>query len=112
MANETVKIQRKNALEMSELIRMYISSMKLTSGLNAQRVFAAWDEASGAGDYTLRKYVRGGTLYVTLGSSVVRSRLRMTKEALIEKINGILLADGLFTADDQKVSLIKDIVFK
>lgn len=112
MGNDYVKIQRKHALEMNELIKMYISSMKLSAGLNVQRVFAAWNEVSGAAQYTLRKYFRNGVLCVTMGSSVVRSRLTVRKSELIERINGILEDDELFTKEDPKVPVIKDIILK
>ena len=38
-----VKIHRKEAVGMEEIVRQYIQSMKLSTGLNTQRVFAAWD---------------------------------------------------------------------
>ena len=37
-------IRRKEALTMEEVVEEYIKSAKLASGLNTQRVFAAWDE--------------------------------------------------------------------
>ena len=69
-------IRRKEALTMEEVIEEYIKSAKLASGLNTQRVFAAWDECSGAGPFTLKRYFRSGTLYITLNSSVIRNQLR------------------------------------
>ena len=48
-----VRITRKRAMSMEELIPMYIKSMKLSTGLNTHRIFAAWDEASGAAQYSL-----------------------------------------------------------
>ena len=44
----SVRIARKKALSMDELLRMYIESMRLAPALNTRRIFAAWDEASGA----------------------------------------------------------------
>ena len=56
---------RKEALSMEDIVPMYIKAMKLGTGINIQRVFAAWDEVSGVKDFTLRKFYRDGKLYVT-----------------------------------------------
>ncbi len=64
-----VKIHRKEAVGMEEIVRQYIQSMKLATGLNTQRVFAAWDACSGAAPFTLKRFFRGGKLYITLSSS-------------------------------------------
>ena len=64
-------IRRKEALTMEEVIGEYIKSAKIASGLNTQRIFAAWDACSGAGPFTLRRYFRGGKLYITLSSSEI-----------------------------------------
>ena len=47
-------IRRKEALTMEEVIEEYIKSAKMASGLNTQRIFAAWDGCSGAGPFTLK----------------------------------------------------------
>ena len=65
-------IHRKEAVGMDKIVEAYIKSMKIAAGLNTQRVFAAWDACSGAGPYTLRRFYRGGKLYITLSSSVMR----------------------------------------
>ena len=105
-------IRRKEALTMEEVIEEYIKSAKLASGLNTQRVFAAWDECSGAGPFTLKRYFRSGVLYVTLKSSVIRNQLSFQKEALIEKMNATLSGDPLFTSDNRTVGFIKELVLK
>ena len=58
-----VRIARKQAISMEELIPLYIKSMKLASGLNTQRIFAAWNEASGAAPYTLKRFFRDGEIF-------------------------------------------------
>lgn len=108
----SVRIARKQALTMDELISQYIKSMKLTAGLNSQRIFAAWDEASGAAPYTLKRFFRDGKLYITLGSSVVRNHLSFQREALVSRINDILSKDELFTHDDPRVSFVKELILK
>ena len=106
------RIERKTALGMEELVQQYIKSMKISSGLNTHRIFAAWDQASGAAEFTIKRYYRGGKLYVTLSSSVVRNQLSFQKEALIEKINALLWQDALFTQDDPDVSWVTELRLK
>ena len=108
----TVRIARKQAMSMEELIPLYIKSMKLSAGLNTQRIFAAWDEASGAASFTLKRFFRDGRLYVTLSSSVVRNRLSFQKDALVEGINSILARDELFIKDDPRVSYVRELILK
>ena len=105
-------IRRKEALTMEEVIEEYIKSAKLASGLNTQRVFAAWDECSGAGPFTLKRYFRSGTLYITLNSSVIRNQLSFQKAALIEKMNATLSGDKLFTSDNRTTGYIRELVLK
>lgn len=112
MENKTVRIQRKNALGMEELVKMYIDSMKLSAGLNTQRIFAAWDEVSSAGKYTLKTYFRDGKLYVTLNSSLVRNKMNTMKEELIRNINEKLENDPLFTKGDARVGYVNELIFK
>lgn len=108
----SVRIARKQAISMEELIPLYIKSMKLSSGLNTQRIFAAWDEASGAAPFTLKKFFRDGRLYITLNSSVVRNQLSFQSAALIEKMNFILTRDELFLKDDPRVSYVRELILK
>jgi len=108
----SVRIARKKALSMDELVRMYIDSMRLAPALNTRRIFAAWDEASGAGPYTLKRFFRDGRLYITLSSSVVRNQLSFQSQALVEKMNAILSKDELFARDDTRVSFVKELILK
>ena len=105
-------IRRKEALTMEEVVEEYIKSAKLASGLNTQLVFAAWDACSGAGPFTLKRYFRNGTLYITLNSSVIRNQLSFQKEALIEKMNATLSGDRLFTPDNRTAGYVKDLVLR
>ena len=110
--NRSYFIRRKEALSMEEVIGEFIKSAKLASGLNTQRIYAAWDECSGAGPFTLKKFFRGGTLYITLNSSVIRNQLSFQKKALIEKMNATLAGDRLFTSDNRTVGFIKELVLR
>ena len=105
-------VRRKEALTMEEVIEEYIKSAKIASGLNTQRVFAAWDECSGAGPFTLKRYFRAGTLYITLNSSVIRNQLSFQKAELVEKINATLSGDPLFTEDNRTAGFVKELVLK
>ena len=106
------RVARKTAAPLSELIRSWLKSEHLTAGLNTQRIFAAWDAASGAGRYTMRRYFRDGRLYITVDSSVVRSQLYFQREALVARINDLLAQDELFTGDDARVGLVKELILK
>lgn len=97
---------------MDELVKQYIRSMKLAAGLNTQRIFAAWDACSGAGEFTLRRFFRDGKLYITLSSSVVRNQLHFQKEDLVEKMNRFLSNDSLFTEDNRTVGYIRELILK
>lgn len=108
----SVRIARKNAVGMDELVRIYVRSMKLTSALNTRRIFAAWDDASGAAPYTLKRFFRDGRLYITLSSSVIRNQLSFQTDVLVEKMNAILSQDDLFERDDPRVSFVKELILK
>lgn len=105
-------VSRKEALTMEQVVDEFIKSAKLASGLNTQRIFAAWDDCSGAGPFTLKRYFRAGTLYITLNSSVVRNQLYFQKEALIAKMNALLAEDPLFTSDNRSVGYVRELVLR
>ena len=109
---EKSRLSRKEAVSMEPLVDEYIREMKIAAGLNTQRVFAAWDEVSGAAPYTLRRFFRDGTLYITLSSSVYRRELSFRKELLVAAINEYLDKDPLFVKDDPKVGKVMQIVLK
>ena len=67
---------------------------------------------SGAGPFTLKRYFRSGTLYITLNSSVIRNQLSFQKEALIEKMNATLSGDPLFTSDNRTAGYVKELVLR
>ena len=97
---------------MEELVQMFIKSMKLSAGLNTRRIFEAWDAASGASRYTLRRYFRDGKLYITLNSSMVRNQLGFQNAELVDRINEILREDELFLKDDPQVKYVEELILK
>jgi hypothetical protein len=106
------RVARKTALPLSELIQEYLRTSKLTSGLNTQRIFAAWDAASGAGRYTIRRFFRDGKLYITVDSSVVRSQLAFQRDTLLAKVNALLAQDELFTRGEGESDTVKELILK
>ncbi len=109
---DPIRIHRKEAVGMDRLVQEYIKQMKLAAGLNTQRIFAAWDACSGAGSFTLKRFFRGGTLYITLNSSVIRNQLYFQKDVLVEKMNAYLSQDELFTSDNRTVGFIENLILK
>ena len=109
---EPIRLHRKEAISMDQVVDQFIKQMKLAAGLNTQRIFAAWDACSGAGPLTLKRFYRGGKLYITLSSSVIRNQLSFQREALIEKMNAFLAEDALFTADNRTVGFVRELILK
>ena len=99
-------------MPLSAAIREYLKEAHLTTDLNTRRIFAAWDDVSGAGPFTIRRFFRSGKLYITLNSSVVREQLKTRKEYLTEQLNARLERDDFFTTDDLNVSWVEEIVLK
>lgn len=109
---DPVRIHRKEAVSMEVIVQQYIKAMRLAAGLNTQRIFAAWDACSGAGPFTLKRYFRGGTLFITLNSSVIRNQLFFQREELVRKMNAFLSKDELFTADNRSVGEVRELVLR
>lgn len=105
-------VPRKEALSLEEVIPQFLRRMKLASGVNTQRVFAAWDAVSGAAAYTLGRFYRGGRLYVTLSSSMVRGQLDLRKADLVAALNEYLSKDTLFVKDDPRSGFVKELILK
>lgn len=106
------RMRRRYAVSMEELIKRYIIDMKISSGLNTQLIFKAWDEASGASPFTIGRFFKDGKLYVTLSSSMVRNQLYYQKSDIVRKINSLLDEDPLFFSGDKRVSFVKEIILK
>lgn len=106
------RIARKTAVPLADVLQDFIKMNHLERGVNTQRVFSAWEEASGAAQWTIRKFYRDGKLHITVSSSVIRSQLYYQKDLLIEKMNTILSKDRLFTKDEPSTGLIKELILK
>ena len=114
MAYDQMKnsLRRRDAVGMDELVEGFIREMKLTAGLNRQRVQAAWNAVSGAQRYTVDVYVKDKVMYCTLGSSMVRNQLYFQKEVIMQKMNEFLAADDLFVKDPKGNPAVKALVLK
>lgn len=104
------RLARKEAVGMEELIERFIREMKLSNGLNRQRVYAAWDTVTGAAPYTLSKQFAKGILFVTLSSSVVRNQLFFQRADIARRINETLAGDELFTGE--AAGYVKSVILK
>ena len=107
-----VRLDRREARGMDETVTALIRTLGLTSRLNTRRIFAAWDSVSGLGDKTLRRYYRDGKLYITLSSSMLRTRIGYEKDLLAAKINEVLAGDSLYTPMKGQEKPVKEIVLK
>lgn len=106
------RLQKKNAVTIGDALQEYLTQAKLSRGINIRRIYAAWDQASGVPAYTIRRYFKDGTLYVTLKSSVVRNQLSFQKKALLDAINTLLSEDELFIKNDPQVSCVTELILK
>lgn len=109
---DSVRIARREAVGMDFLVEEFIREMKISSGLNLQRIYAAWDQVSGAAGHTLRRFFKGGNLYVAVSSSLVRQQLFLQRRDLVERINKVLEDDELFTKDDPRTGYVKNIILQ
>ncbi len=105
-------VPRKEAVSMGEIVPLFLRASGLSAGLNTRRVFAAWDEVSGAKEFTLRKFYRDGKLFVSMSSSMVRSHLEFQKDYILRALNAFLENDSLFDKTCGKVGLVKEIILK
>lgn len=106
------RIARKYPQTISEAVQDYIRAAKLATGLNTHIIYEAWDQASGAGPFTLKRYFRDGKLYITLNSSVICTQLQFQKKELTDRINRITAANPLFVKDIEGKSIVKELILK
>lgn len=93
---------------MNEMMR----EMKISYAFNNRVIFRIWDEVSGAGPYTIRKFFREGKLYITVNSSVVRTQLNMQKAFFLERINERLAEDALLDRSPEFGAVVKELIIK
>lgn len=94
---------------MDELVTQFIREMKLSSGLEKQRVAEVWNEVSGAGRYTLDVIYERGVMTCLISSSVVRNQLYFHRDLLLKKLNETLSEDTLFEGKD---NIVKNLILR
>lgn len=84
-----------NESPISEVLKAFIESNKLQSGMDKIDVEKAWKELMGNGvnTYTKEVILKGTTLYVTLTSAVLREELSHGKQKIITMLNDELRKD-------------------
>lgn len=105
-------MSRKSAASLGDLMLAMLKTTPLGREMSVRRIYDAWNEVSGAGAYTLRRYYREGKLYITVSSSVVRSQLYMQRDVLREKINARLAADELYLGASSPDGPVHELILK
>ena len=108
----TNKLPFRKAVGMNTLIREVLKEGRMAEAFNSRCIFRAWDLASSAADFTVRRYFRDGKLYITLSSSVVRSQLHFQQDVLLQKINSIARNDEFFTDTDSVKGPVTQLILK
>jgi predicted nucleic acid-binding Zn ribbon protein len=82
-------MRRSKTISLAEAINDYIKEMNLGGKLNEIAVINSWEEIVGKAisSRTTKIYIKDGTLFVYLNSSVVRNELLMLRETLRTKLN-------------------------
>ena len=112
MAYDGNRLRRKEAVGMDELVTQFIREMRLSSGINQQRVSEAWSVVSGASRYTISVSYVGTVVYVALNSSMARNQLYYKRDVLMKKMNEVLAADSLFVGDPKGGPAVKNLILK
>ncbi len=100
------------AQSVGSLVGTCLREMGLASALNEHKVFEAWDSVSGAARHTIGRHFRGGTLYVRLSSSVMRSELHRRLDRILDGVNAALVADETFTRKVSETRPVKKIILQ
>ena len=108
----TNKLPFRKAVGINTLIREVLKEGRMAEAFNSRCIFRAWDLASGAAEFTVRRYFRDGKLYITLSSSVVRSQLHFQQDVLLQKINSIARNDEFFTDTESVKGPVTQLILK
>lgn len=106
------RIPHREPVAIGDLLFEILRGEHIDAAIDTRQIYSAWDDVSGAKDYTIRKYFRSGKLYITLNSSVVRSQLLFCKDSLIESINHELQENSLFSGDKGICGYVKELIIK
>lgn len=88
-------MKQENSKIISLVIAEYIREMGLEDGLQRVRIFRTWDLVVGerVAKATSYKFYKGGILYCTINSSMIRMQLSYRKSDIIAQINKMLSAN-------------------
>jgi len=106
------RLPRKHPQLLGDTLKEFFRLYRLSPQINRMKIFEAWNEASGAANYTSKLFFRDGILYVTVSSSVVRSQLSFQIPGVLEKMNSILSSDSLFDPECKDVGYVKELRIK
>ena len=110
--NRENRIERKYPIPVRQAIQEWLVAEGLGPAYNAQIIARIWNEVSGMERYTSHVWFKDGTLYVTLTSSVVRSRLSTMGTQLAERINEALFQNEMFIRGKAFTRYVNQIVLK
>jgi hypothetical protein len=96
-------MRRNNTQSLAEVLRDYISEMKMDRKLKEVNVVQSWEAVLGKtiSRYTRNIYLSKGILFVEINSSVVKNELVMMREDIRKRLN-----------DQADEEIITKIVFK
>ena len=82
-------MRRSKTISLAEAMKDYIREMNLENKLREVELISSWEETVGRAiaSRTSKVYIKDGTLYVHLKSSVVRNELVMVRETLKQRLN-------------------------
>lgn len=83
-------MRKRNTESLGEVLRQFFEENQFFKKKFAEsRVISGWSKLFGASinAYTTNIYLKNGTLFVHLSSSVLRAELMMSKEQLIRNLN-------------------------
>lgn len=78
-----------NQQSLDEVIREYLSALRLDTKLTEVKIVSAWEKIMGKmiANHTKEIYIKNKVLYLKLSSSVLREELSYGKEKIISLIN-------------------------
>jgi len=76
-------------MSLSEVLKEYRSEMNIDNKLKEINLIKSWEEIAGKAiaRRTSKVYIKDGSLYIHLNSSVARNELSMLRESLRERLN-------------------------
>ncbi len=82
-------MRRSKTLNISEIISDLLKEQGLEGKLAENRLINSWEDLLGrsVARITKKLYIKDRTLYVSLGSSIVRNELVMIRDEIVKRLN-------------------------